>query len=119
MAPSVLDRLVGAIAAQDEARVAACFADDATFRALIPPGVRERQGASETAALIASWFADSTQFELIGAETSEIGDRARISYRFSGIEDGASYVVEQHLCCTVVDDRIERADLLCSGFRPA
>ena len=56
MAAEVADRLVAAIAAQDSAALAACFARDAEFRALIPPGLRERTGADEAAALIAAWL---------------------------------------------------------------
>jgi hypothetical protein len=37
---ALADRLVTGIAKRDEAAIAACFADDAEFRALIPSGVR-------------------------------------------------------------------------------
>jgi hypothetical protein len=115
---SISRRLVAGIAAQDEAAIAACFADEARFRALIPPGLRERTGAAEVAALIAAWFGDSTELNLVESRADEVGDRLHISYRFAGVEESEPYVVEQHLYCTVGDDRIERADLLCSGFRP-
>jgi hypothetical protein len=90
------------------------------LRALIPPGLRERTGATDSAALVAGWFADSTELELAGSSAGEVGDRLHISYRFEGVEEGEPYVVEHHLYCTL-DERglIERADLLCSGFRPA
>ena len=112
------ERLVAGIAAQDEAAIAACFADDAEVRALVPPGLRERRGASEAGALIAGWFRDSTSLELVAADVADVADRLHISYRFAGVEDGERYVVEQQLYCRVRDDKIERADLLCSGFRP-
>jgi hypothetical protein len=111
-------RLVEAIAAQDMAAIATCFATDAHFRALTPRGLRERTGALETASLIASWFADSTKLDLVDSETNEVGDRIHVAYRFEGIEEGQPYVVEQHLYGTVSDGKIERTDLLCSGFRP-
>jgi hypothetical protein len=111
-------RLVEAIAAQDVAAIATCFAADVQFRALIPPGLRERTGAQETASLIAAWFADSTELDLVDSETDEVGDRVHIAYRFEGVEEGRPYVVEQHLYGTVSEGRIDRADLLCSGFRP-
>jgi ketosteroid isomerase-like protein len=111
-------QLIAAIAAQDGAALAACFAPDAQFRALIPPGLRERTGADDTAALIRSWFADSTALELIDSDAEPIGDRLHVSYRVEGVEDGEPYVVEQHLYCTVAGGKIARADLLCSGFRP-
>jgi hypothetical protein len=85
---------------------------------MVPPGVRERSGASEVGALVAGWFSDSTVLELADVSSTEVGDRLHIRYRFTGVEDGQPYVVEQQLYCTVVDDKIERADLLCSGFRP-
>jgi hypothetical protein len=109
--------LVDAIAAQDEAAIAACFKADAKLRALVPSGLRERSGSPDAAALIAAWFEDSTDLELLDAQSDEVGDRFHISYRFTGIEDGERYLVEQQLFCIVSDDSIGRADLLCSGFR--
>jgi hypothetical protein len=111
-------RLVEAIAAQDTAAISMCFAADAQLRALIPPGLRERTGAPEVAALIASWFADSTELELVDSEAKEVGDRVHVAYRFEGVEEGEPYAVEQQLYGTVQDGKIAQADLLCSGFRP-
>jgi hypothetical protein len=114
---ALCDRLVAGIVAQDEAAIADGFAREARFRALIPPGLRERTGAVEAGALIAAWFRDSTVLDLVDTEAAEVGDRLHISYRFTGVEEGEPYVVEQHLFCVVSDGKIERADLLCSGFR--
>ena len=111
-------RLVGAIAAQNEAALAECFVPDVEFRALIPPGLRERTGAVEAASLISQWFGDSTELHLLDSHSDEVGDRLHVSYRFAGVEEGEAYVVEQHLYCTIGDGKIMRADLLCSGFRP-
>jgi SnoaL-like domain len=118
VARSLGNRLVDAIAAQDATAIAACFAPDAEFRGLIPPGLRERSGAVETASLIAGWFTDSTELSLVAATTDEVEDRLHISYRFRGVEEGEPYLVEQHLYCSVDADRITHANLLCSGFRP-
>src|SRR6476659_8759301 len=118
MSDALAERLVAGIAKRDEAAIAACFAADAEFRALIPSGLRERKGAAEAAALIAAWFRDSTELDLVEKRADEIGDRFQISYRFVGIEDGQPYIVQQHLTCTVTDEKIQRAHLLCSGFRP-
>ena len=111
-------RLVQAIAAQDAAAIADCFSSDVQLRALIPPGLREREGADEAAALIAGWFGDSTELDLVDSHTDEVGDRLHVTYTFEGIEEGRPYVVEHHLFCTLSKSRIARADLLCSGFRP-
>ena len=118
MPNELAQQLVAGIAAQDEAAIAACFAEDAQFRALSPPGLRERSGAAEVGALIAMWYRDSTVLKLAETGAHQIGDRLHISYRFTGVENDEPYVVEQHLYCTVRDGKIEQADLLCSGFRP-
>jgi len=112
-------RYVSAVASQDEAALRKCFAADVAFRALIPPGLRERTGAAETAALISQWFGDSTELRLLDSRSGQVGDRLHLSYRFAGVEEGEAYVVEHHLFCTMSDGKIQRADLLCSGFRPA
>jgi hypothetical protein len=118
VAPSIGTRFVDAVAAQDESAIAACFTPGVEFRALIPTGLRERTGAEDAAALVAGWFADSTELDLVDSRTEEVGDRLHVTYRFEGVEEGEPYVVEQHLYCTLADGAIERADLLCSGFRP-
>jgi ketosteroid isomerase-like protein len=111
-------RFVEAVATQDGAALAECFVPDAEFRALIPPGLRERTGAVEAASLISQWFGDATDLRLLDSRSDEVGDRLHVSYRFTGVEEGTAFVVEQHLYCTVREGKIARADLLCSGFRP-
>ena len=118
MSDSLGARLVAGIAAQDAATIASCFAEDVEFRALTPNGLRERSGAAETAGLVAAWFGDSTELDLVESHADEVGDRVHISYRFAGVEEGEPYVVEQQLYCVVNGSgKIERVDLLCSGFR--
>ena len=99
MAPSIGTRFVEAVAAQDESALAACFTPGIEFRALVPPGLRERTGAEDAAALIAGWFADSTELDLVESRTEEVADRLHVTYRFEGVEEGEPYVVEQHLYC--------------------
>ena len=118
MTPTIGARLIEAVRVRDEEAIASCFTADARFRALVPSGVRERAGAEEAASLIAGWFADSTEFDLVDPRSATVGDRLYIAYLIHGVEEGQPYVVEQHLYCTIADDRIEGADLLCSGFRP-
>jgi hypothetical protein len=116
--PPIGTRLVAAIAARDVSEIAACFSGGVEFRALIPPGLRERNGAEDVAALVAGWFADSTELHLVESRSEEVGDRLHIAYRFEGVEDSEPYVVEQHVFCVLADGVIERASLLCSGMRP-
>ena len=118
MTDSLGARLVRGIAKQDPQAIADCFTDQAQVRALVPPGLRERTGAADAAGLIAGWFADSTELELLDSHTNEIGDKLHIGYRFTGTEHGQPYTVEQHLFCALANGKIDHADLLCSGFRP-
>jgi len=111
-------RLVRAIAEQNEAALAECFASDAELRALTPYGPRERAGAVEAASLISGWFGDSTTLRLLDSRSEEVSDRVHLSYKFEGVEGGEPFLVEQQLYCTVADGKVKRADLLCSGFRP-
>jgi hypothetical protein len=117
VAPSIGTRFVEAVAAQDEPAIAACFTRGVEFRALVPPGLRERTGAEDAAALVAGWFADSTELNLVQSRTEDVGGRLHIAYRFEGVENGEPYVVEQHLYCMLAGGAIERVDLLCSGFQ--
>jgi ketosteroid isomerase-like protein len=110
--------LVSAVAARDADRLAACFADDAVLRALIPPGLRERAGAREAAELVHSWFADAEPLDLVDSEVEELSDRLHVRYRFEGTEEGEEFVVEQHVFGTVERGKLMRADVICSGFRP-
>jgi ketosteroid isomerase-like protein len=118
-ATSIGEQLVDAIAARDAERIAGCFADDASFHALVPRGLRERESAQETAALIAGWFGDASEFRLVEHAVEELSDKLHVSYRFEGVKDDEPFVLEQQLYATLADGRIGRADLLCSGFRPA
>ena len=78
----VAPQLIDAIAGQDEAALAACFAPAVDFRALIPPGLRERVGAVETSALISQWFSDTTEMELLDSHSDEVGDRLHVSLHY-------------------------------------
>jgi hypothetical protein len=117
-APTVGAKLVEAIAARDEAALAACFDPAVELRALVPRGLRERSGASEATALFAGWYADVTELRLVESQVEELSDRLHIAYRLDVVEDGQPYVVEQQLYCKVADGVIKRLDLVCSGFRP-
>jgi hypothetical protein len=117
-APTVGAKLVEAIVARDEGALASCFAPAVQLRALVPPGLRERSGASDAAALFTRWHANVTELRLVESQVEELSDRLHIAYRLDVVEDGKPYVVEQQLYCKVADGVIERVDLVCSGFRP-
>ena len=118
MAVELATQFIRAVSTRNEAALAECFSPDVEFRALVPPGLRERTGALEAAALFSRWLRDCTELELVDSSSHEVGDRLHVSYQLTGVEDGEAFLLEHHLFCTVDDGEIKRADLLCSGFRP-
>ena len=118
MAHPIGDRYLAALAGQDRGALASCFAEDCRFRALIPDGLREREGRDATADMITKWFAETTDLEVLESRAEELSDRVHIWYRVTGIENGEPYVVEQHVFGIMRGDAIASAHLLCSGFRP-
>ncbi|MGZ4373118.1 MAG: nuclear transport factor 2 family protein [Gaiellaceae bacterium] len=118
MPAELATQLVRAVSTQNEAALVECFSPDVEFRALIPPGLRERTGALDAAALFSQWLGDSTELQLVDSSSHEVGDRLHVSYQLAGVEEGEAYLVEHHLFYTVEDGKIRRADLLCSGFQP-
>jgi hypothetical protein len=108
---------LAALGNQNWDEIEACFTPDVTFRGLIPPGVREGADASAAAGYFRRWFGDADELILAASDVQEVEDRLSIRYRFRAHED-RWYVIEQHAFCDVRGDRIERIDLLCSGFRP-
>jgi hypothetical protein len=112
------ERLIGALAGQDWPALEACFDSRVSFRALIPPGLREGEGKAEAGGYLRTWFGDADELVLPESEVQPIEDRLSIRYRFRAHED-AWYVVEQQAYCEVQQGKITKMHLLCSGFRPA
>jgi hypothetical protein len=79
--------------------------------------LREGSDAAAAAGYFKRWFGDSDQLVPLGSEVKLVADRLAIRYRFRAHED-QWYVVEQQVYCDVRSGRIERMELLCSGFRP-
>ncbi len=107
---------VNALAAGDFARLETCLSPRVRFRALVPSGLREREGAKETAALFRSWFEGVGRFEILAAELEPIAHRAHVRYRLREFyPDGDTEVIEQDAFCELEEDRISAMDLVCSG----
>ena len=65
MAADLVMQLVRAVSTQNEDALAECFSPDVEFRALVPPGLRERTGARAAASLFTQWLGDSTDLQLV------------------------------------------------------
>jgi len=112
-------RYIEAIVAHDWAGVAACFAPDARFVAVVPKErpFREKAGRDEAAGLIRAWFGDADVTELVSSEVEPLADRIRIAYRIHEHEPDGWYLVEQVAYATVSEDGFADMNLACSGFR--
>ena len=111
-----------ALATRDYQQMAATLSADVRFRAMLPPGPMDWNGADDVAAVFTSWFGDAEDFELIDATVGEVGGRLHLSWRLRvrpapfGIGDGW-HVIEQQAYADAAET-IDSLDLLCSGFRP-
>ena len=109
------------LAAQDFAKLRDAFAADARFRALLPGGPREWEGADVIAGQFAGWFGGTEDFELVEASVGEIGGRLhmhwRLRLRAERLGAGWFTVEQQAYADTGEDGRIARLDMLCTGYR--
>ena len=111
-----------ALASRDYQQMASTLSGDVRFRAMLPPGPMDWNGADEVAGVFTSWFGDAEDFELIDATVGEVSGRLHLSWRLRvrpapfGIGDGW-HVIEQHAYVDAAET-IDTLDLLCSGFRP-
>jgi hypothetical protein len=111
-----------ALAIRDYAQMASTLSGDVRFRAMLPPGPMDWNGAEEVAGVFGSWFGEAEEFELVDAAVGEVGGRLHLSWRLRvrpapfGLGDGW-HVIEQQAYADAADT-IDTLDLLCSGFRP-
>ncbi len=111
--------LLAAIAERDYERIAGCFAENASFRALTPGPVREHAGPEEAAQGFRRWLAALESFEVLEGEVDEIADRLRIRYRFRGRDPEKGWRLNEHTGYAAVErGRIQTMILTCTGFRP-
>ena len=110
-----------AFANRDYPRLATTLASGVRFRAMLPPGPMNWEGADTVSDVFSSWFGAAEDFELVDATVGEVGGRLHMSWRLRvrpapfDIGDGW-HVIEQQAYADA-GDCIESLDLLCSGFR--
>ena len=111
-----------ALATRDYQQMAGTLSADVRFRAMLPPGPMDWNGADAVAAVFTSWFGEAEDFELIDATVGEVGGRLHLSWRLRvrpapfGIGEGW-HLIEQQAYADAAET-IDSLDLLCSGFRP-
>ena len=109
-------RFLDALARRDFAAVAACFAPDAQLRAVVPPGVREDEGAAAIAARLERWTGDTGQ--VVDASVEMVQDILRLRYVIREDSEQGPTVFEQTAYAEVADGSITRLRVACSGDRP-
>jgi TusA-related sulfurtransferase len=89
-----------------------------TSRLLTPGHFETLDNAVDLVATYRDWFGDYTNFQVVGSRIERVGERLGIFYRFLLQNREDWYTIEQQLYCTLKDGRVERLNLLCSGFQP-
>lgn len=107
-----------ALTSRDFDGVEASLDPNVRFRGLLPGGLRELSGAAAVTDQLRSWFEQPDAFEVEGSGAEDVADRLRIGYRFRLHDERGWMIIEQQAFCDSDDGRIERIDLVCSGFRP-
>jgi len=111
-----LNDFVEALVARDFDRLQKQFTPAVTFRAFVPPGVREAAGAEGAAGKFKDWFGDTDRCDVLHSSFDTIGTKQHATYRLRVREDGKWYLCEQTIYASAGSNGIERMDLLCSGF---
>jgi hypothetical protein len=117
----IAGQFLGALARRDFPELESCLDPQVRFRALVPRGVIEANGAAQAVALFRRWFGEDDTFDVIDAAIGQLGPRIYLRWqvRTGAAGDCSSFrLVEQHVFADA-RERIEALDLLSSGFTPA
>jgi hypothetical protein len=113
------ERFVGAIVEKDRDALRSLLDPAIEFRGLTPSTAWEAGTPDDVAEIVfGSWFEPQDHVvETLGIEDVTVGDRRRLRYRLRVESDGVAYLVEQQGYYDLLDGRIARCSLMCSGFR--
>lgn len=113
-------RLAAAVAARDFRGLHGILATDARLRYLVPRGPGEVAGAADVVAKFTQWFGDLDTVEALEVLVEPMADRTSLRYRHRTHGARGWTLIEQQVYLDVdPDGRIDRLEVLCSGFRPA
>ena len=110
-----------ALATRNFAQMAATLAPAVRFRAMLPPGPMNWDGAETVSDVFGSWFGGAEDFELVDATVGEVGGRLHLSWRArvrpAPFDIGSGWHVIEQQAYADAGEMIDAIDLLCSGFR--
>jgi ketosteroid isomerase-like protein len=117
---AVAGEFLEALAAHDFERLAVALEPDASLTALVPKGLREREGAAEICDQFETWFGDVEEFEVADAFVGQVGSLLQLRWRLrlqgARLGEEPMVVEQQAYAATGPNGRIQRLRLLCSGF---
>jgi TusA-related sulfurtransferase len=116
---NVGEAFVHALADRDFERLRAAIVEDVRFRLLLPKGPQAHSGVAETVESFVRWYGDVDELHLESSSVETVAGRLVLMYRFRLHDEDGWQVIEQHVVADVAPDgRLEKIDLLCSGFLP-
>ena len=113
----VATALATIIVSRDPQRLGAALTETARLRALLPGGPIQASGRADVAACFHGFFADFDTVQLVDSAGEAVADRLLIHYRLHVTRGTDLRVCTQTAVCTLVDERLQVIDLLCSGLR--
>jgi SnoaL-like domain len=119
---AVCERMAAALGTRDYDGLASCFAEDATLRAIVPPGLREDDGREAIATRFERWTGAHANYALSGVEVVPVADLVRVRWIVTGDDPELDYgpsTFEQTAYAEIDESGlIARMRLACSGDRP-
>ena len=113
----VATSVASAVADRALERLGLQLTDGIRLRALLPGGSIEELGRDAVLARFDEWFGGYDTVVLEDVAGDEIGDRVLVHYKLVLDPDGDRRVLSQTAVCSMLDGRLARIDLVCSGFR--
>ncbi len=92
---SVGEAFLQALANRDFEALQACMQPEISFRALVPPGVRQANDALGAVNRLRLWFGDADSFEMLRTEIGQVANRLSITYRIRLHDSDGWQVIEQ------------------------
>jgi hypothetical protein len=109
--------IAATVISRDRPRLRAALTETVRLRALLPGGPIQAHGRTDVAACFDGWFADFDGVQLVESAGEAVGDRLLVHYRLHLTRGAHRWVCTQTAVCTLLDERLQVIDLLCSGLR--
>jgi hypothetical protein len=119
---AVARRLIDAIAERDFESMSEILAPDLWMRALLPREIVETHTADAAIDSFRRWLAPHESLTAVMTDQHTVEGREFVAYKLLLRPEWAAdewHVLEQSGYCRVVEDRVTRLDLVCTGFFPA